>query len=390
MAVDPNLSLVAAQAQPDVATPIRQARQDANANELNAEQVLKAHLENMDAREQSRLRSTIVGAAQLQTYLDKQDVEGAHEFLVNRQRALQQRMANGENVDTQETDYALDKLRRGDIEGLYNDVSALSAAGRAYGMVGGTGLPASVQEWQYYNSLSPEDQKRWLTNKRAGSTMDLGGSQVRLGADGQPIAEYTKTLPPEKQPTNVRDAAAAGVVGTELGTAQAKLDAMNAQLPRLTEVVSKLSTLGKTATYTKAGVAANEVARQLGAKVPQGAVDRTEYISAVDNEVLPLLRQTFGAQFTVEEGNRLRVTLGDPDKTPEEKDAVLRSFINQKIGEIQSLQRQVENSGGAPSAGAPATQPVAGTVKVSNGTETYMISPEDLQQAIAEGFQQVQ
>lgn len=387
--VDTNIAM---QTRPlDTATPIRQAQQDQNQNALSAEQVLAAHYQNMSSREQSRLRSTVVGAAQLKTYLDKGDLDGAHDFLVQRQRALHSRMANGEDIDDQETAYALDKLRRGDLEGLQNDIAGVVAAGQAYGMIGGQdGTPSSVREWQYYNSLPEDKKKEWLNNKRAGSNIDLGDRTVRLDAAGNSVANYEKGVTPDNQPSNVANAAAAKVTGTELGTNQAKLADIEAQMPRLNQVTEKLSRLGKTATYTKAGVAANEIARQLGAKVPQGAVDRTEYMAVVDNEVLPLLRQTFGAAFTAEEGNRLKVTLGDPDKSPEEKDAVLRAFIEQKMGEVQSLQRRTGQAPAQPAAPAAAGGNPNGMVKISNGKETYYVTPADAQAAAAEGFQQVQ
>ncbi len=401
MAVDPNLSLQTVQA--NVAAPINQAATDDRNAALSAEQTLQAHYQNMNDREKMRLRSVVTGAAQLKTYLDRGDVEGAHDFLVQRQQRLQQRMANGEDIDDQETSYALEKLRSGDLQGLQNDVGAILTAGQAYNMIGGDGLPSSVREWQYYNSLSPEQKKEWLNNKRAGSNVDLGGSVIRLDAGGNPAATYDKTLAPADRPENAfakSEAAAAGTaVGGSQGDAQAKLTVMQAQLPRLNQVVTKLSRLGKTATYTKAGVARDTVARELGAKVPQSAVARTSYISMVDNEVLPLLRQTFGAQFTAEEGIRLKNTLGDPDKSPEEKDAVLKAFIEQKMGEIQSLQRQVgqptvqtpsgNRGGGAGNAAGGNSAGNSNMVKVSNGKETYLISPDDLPTAQAEGFQLV-
>lgn len=391
--VDTNLALQAApQAQAlDTATPVRQMQQDQNNNAMAAEQTLKAHYDNMGERDKQRLQSTVIGAAQLKTYLDRDDVEGAHEFLVKRQAALHQRMGSGENVDTQETDYALQKLRTGDIDGLKNDVGAMLAAGSAYGMIGsGDNTPSSVREWQYYNSLPEDKKKEWLIQKRSGSTIDLGGSQMRLGPDGQPVATYDKTVSPDKQPENVSAAAAAKVTGTEQGVNEAKLADIQAAMPRLTQVADKLSQLGKTATYTKAGVAGNEVLRQLGAKVPQGAVDRTEYMAVVDNEVLPLLRQTFGAAFTQKEGEQLKVTLGDPNKTPEEKDAVLRAFIEQKMGEIETLQRRAGQTQTQAPAGPQGGAPQGNMVKISNGAETYWVSPEDAAAAAQEGFQQVQ
>lgn len=376
MAINPNISLQTTQA--DIATPINQAAQLDQQNALTSQQTLKAHYDNMNEREKMRLRSTVIGASQLKTYLDKGDVEGAHSFLVQRQQALHQRMANGEEIDDQETAYALDKLRNGDVQGLQNDVGAILTAGQAYNMIGGEGLPSSVREWQYYNQLTPEQKQEWLNNKRAGSSIDLGGRVIRLDASGTPTANYDKTLAPADQPENAAAKAAAAATGSATGAvqgeAQAKLAMMQAQLPRLNQVVDKLHNLGQTATYTKAGVAVNEVARQLGATVPQGAVDRTAFEAVIDNEVLPLLRQTFGAQFTAEEGIRLKNTLGDVNKSPEEKDAVLKAFIEQKTGEIQSLQRQTGQESTQPAGNTGATPPAgAKLVGTSGGKAIYQM-----------------
>jgi hypothetical protein len=131
--------------------------------------------------------------------------------------------------------------------------------------------------------------------------------------------------------------------GKTQGEAGAALTQQTAQFPQLEAAVSDLSTLGKKATYTYSGRALNEIIRQAGGNLgamPAGAVARDEYISKVDNQILPLLRQTFGAQFTAKEGETLRATLGAPNLAPEEKDAVLRSFIDQKSQQIKTLERQ--------------------------------------------------
>jgi hypothetical protein len=75
----------------------------------------------------------------------------------------------------------------------------------------------------------------------------------------------------------------------------------------------------------------------LGMDPRQAAVDRTRYIATVDNQVLPMLRDTFGAAFTVAEGETLRATLGDPNKSPKEKQAVLKAFIEQKRRDVQAM-----------------------------------------------------
>lgn len=128
--------------------------------------------------------------------------------------------------------------------------------------------------------------------------------------------------------------------GQATGESVAKLQDIEAMLPRLETVVSELSDLGKKATYTMAGQGTDIARRQLGMNVGPGAIARKEYISKVDNEILPLLRQTFGAQFTQKEGESLKATLGDPNASPEEKDAVLKSFIDTKYGQIAGLRRR--------------------------------------------------
>ena len=145
------------------------------------------------------------------------------------------------------------------------------------------------------------------------------------------------------------DIAAEKEIGKERGIAEAGLDAKTAFYPKLESAVERLSELGQDATYTMAGRASDAVGRELGFEPGDGAVARAEYQATVDNEVLPLLRQTFGAAFTVAEGDSLRATLGDANKAPAEKDAALRAFIRQKQTELESLQRQT----GQPVTGAP-------------------------------------
>ena len=86
-------------------------------------------------------------------------------------------------------------------------------------------------------------------------------------------------------------------------------------------------------------------------KVGEGATARVEYMKKVDNEVLPLLRQTFGAQFTLQEGRDLRTTLGDPDLSPAEKDAALIAFIDAQRAKIETAKRRVATPAAAPPPG---------------------------------------
>lgn len=63
---------------------------------------------------------------------------------------------------------------------------------------GPASAPANVQEWQYFNSLSPEDQQRFLGMKRAAQTLNLGNEQVVLDPlTGQPRTSMQMGAAPE-------------------------------------------------------------------------------------------------------------------------------------------------------------------------------------------------
>jgi len=109
-------------------------------------------------------------------------------------------------------------------------------------------------------------------------------------------------------------------------------------MPGLRAVIAELGDVAKTATYTMTGQLIDNAMRETGMEPGEAAQARTKYIAMVDNQVLPLLRDTFGAAFTVKEGETLRATLGDPNKSPAEKQAVLEAFIEQKERDLAAMQ----------------------------------------------------
>lgn len=128
--------------------------------------------------------------------------------------------------------------------------------------------------------------------------------------------------------------------GDGAGDATVTYRSMMSKMPGVEGVVKQLDDLAEKATYTLAGQAYNASRTQLGFSPTEGAVARTQYQAMVANQVLPLLRDTFGAQFTQVEGERLLSTLGDPDKSPQEKQAVLKAFIEQKRRDVEALAMQ--------------------------------------------------
>jgi hypothetical protein len=202
----------------------------------------------------------------------------------------------------------------------------------------GGNAPSNVQEWEYYSQLTPEQQSQYLTMKRSNSPLNVGTGFVTqdMANPGQiigaPIAINNEQ--------EAFDKGFGGVTGSAAGEVAVLADSVTSKMPGLRSVVDTLSSLADTATYTQSGQAMDSVKRELGLPVGQGAIDRASYIAIVDNQVLPLLRDTFGAAFTEREGATLRATLGDPNKSPAEKKAILDAFIAQKERDVAAMATQ--------------------------------------------------
>lgn len=205
----------------------------------------------------------------------------------------------------------------------------------------GASAPSNVQEWEYYSQLTPEQQSQYLTMKRSNSPLNLGDQFVTQdpanpgSTIGAPIAINNEQA--------AYDTGFGGVTGKAAGEVAVLADSVSSKMPGLRTVVDTLSSLADTATYTQSGQAMDSVKRELGLPVGQGAIDRASYIAIVDNQVLPLLRDTFGAAFTEREGATLRATLGDPNKSPAEKKAILDAFIAQKERDVAAMATQSGN-----------------------------------------------
>lgn len=172
-----------------------------------------------------------------------------------------------------------------------------------------------------------DNQRDIYSGRRAGTL----NADIELGAD----AEAQK--------------ASGRASGKGEGEAQVAYKSMLSKMPGLEKVVGELSGLADEATYTTTGQWVDWGRKELGMEPRDAAVARTKYVSMVDNQILPLLRDTFGAQFTVQEGESLRATLGDPNKTPTEKKQVLEAFIEQKRRDVEALAVQAGGSPAAPS-----------------------------------------
>ena len=131
---------------------------------------------------------------------------------------------------------------------------------------------------------------------------------------------------------------------TERGETITALQRSKAALPGLTDAVDQLKELSSLATSTFGGKVFDFAVKQTGFGSTQGATSRAKFIAIVNNQVLPLLKETFGAAFTATEGESLKATMGDPDAAPEEKMAQLDAFIAQKLRDIETKERQLSQT----------------------------------------------
>lgn len=83
--------------------------------------------------------------------------------------------------------------------------------------------PSAVREWEYFKSLSPQEQQKYLAMKRAAKFVNLGGSVVQPSeiAPGTTVAEFQKTLPPQDEP--------AIIAAQEAARQRAKTEALGEQ-----------------------------------------------------------------------------------------------------------------------------------------------------------------
>ena len=114
-------------------------------------------------------------------------------------------------------------------------------------------------------------------------------------------------------------------------------------LPALEQMVDELGAVADKGTHTYAGRLYDAVLREGFDKTSQGDVASSVYETKVNQNLLPLLRQTFGSAFTEKDREQLQKTLGDPFAHPDIKKATLKEFITNKRREIESKKRKLDS-----------------------------------------------
>ena len=129
----------------------------------------------------------------------------------------------------------------------------------------------------------------------------------------------------------------------ERGEVLSDLGRMEAALPGLKQSAVELRELAVISTSTLGGRAWDAIVRESGFGATEGADARAKFIAIVANQVLPELKPTFGGAFTVQEGEQLKATWGDPNLPATSVMEQLDALIAQKEKSVRGAQRQLNN-----------------------------------------------
>ena len=107
------------------------------------------------------------------------------------------------------------------------------------------GQPASVKEWQYYSSLSKDDQNKYLNMKRQGFSFKDTGSTIQfINPQGEIVEDKSleKTLSPEQQPENIIRKKEAEEKGKELGQLRIQYPQIQSEMKQKVSVIDDILT----------------------------------------------------------------------------------------------------------------------------------------------------
>ena len=332
---------------------LQQAQQNVDINTQNLNQ-------NRDAQ---RLQNLHVTGQRLKPLIESGNIQAAQQFMRDNISGLQSRIEAGENLDITESMETLAKLQSGDVQGVLGDINAVSGL-----VLGNQEMSVSQREFNSNVAAVKADPKLETVEGKA-AAIKLGleakassAAQIQIANDpeltdavakSEAIIAGAKSGAVEgeklKQQRKHKPAIAALVKlaekeAIERGDVLTALQRSQAALPGLTDAVGQLKELATIATSTLGGKIFDAAVKQTGFGSTKGATARAKFIAIVNNQVLPLLKETFGAAFTAQEGESLKATMGDPDSSPAEKQVQIEAFIEQKTRDIQTKKTQLSLS----------------------------------------------
>lgn len=284
--------------------------------------------------------------------LNIQDPFERQAFLADRKNEVEARGGNAS-----ETDFLIGLPHEEQTQAL----EGLVEVGRNFAGYGGGSGAGLGTDARFFGDLTKDlsDEDRDIARRvklglspRAGTVTgteriveddDLANKVIDFEGDKSGSKEKAKlTQQLEIGPMIAEAKAKAGVVGKDRGEDIVKLDFLDANMPNIETTVEKLNELNKIATYTTGGLMVDAGFRQMGWKVPEGATARAQAKSLIDTTILPLLKPTFGAAFTENEGNKLLDTWGDQNASPEEKEMALQGMMMSVRLQGETLRRKLD------------------------------------------------
>lgn len=311
------------------------------------------------AEQQRELQSMYAGWKSIKPYISNanpelNDVETAQKILAQRYDDIVKR--GGDPSDTLEMMQAIGKgdfnyanAMGSQLEALANPQGAKTAAIRAFEATAAAaglkpGMPEYIQAAKVELGIVPRAgesaAERIAKDKELSAQVAASEAQKAGAVEGAKQEQQLKYKPKIAEAVRIAEDSA-----KSRGETLTALQRSQAALPGLEEAVGDLRELAKIATSTFGGKLFDQAVKQTGFGATKGATARTKFIAIVNNQVLPLLRETFGAAFTAQEGESLKATMGDPDASPEEKMAQLDAFIAQKKRDIETKERELGMSG---------------------------------------------
>lgn len=337
-----------------------QSEQQPARNRLLEAQAGTAEQGQIQATQENRIRSVATAALELLPVLNTNNPDAVRASLLKRKTQLVE-----QGINTEDTDEALAMLDQpGGLELLKGSLNDAINVGQRMGIIqapkGQEARPAEEIAFESLIKNFSEDDKKKARKVKAGLLSRAVGSAAQTITEQDIVNEIAQTestlagaretgklgaqlvLKPqiEKLVTIARKKAAAeGDTFTDLARSKAAL-------PGLKDTVSQLRDLALIATSTLGGRVFDTAVKELGFGATKGKTARSKFIAIINNQVLPLLKLTFGGSFSVQEGQELKATMGDPDSSPEEKLAQLDAFIAQKERDIATKSLELGSFGG--------------------------------------------
>ena len=325
------------------------------------QQTVDANAQTLAAnRDKQRIVNLNQTGQRLKPFLANNDVQGATNFVLKNISNLQDRIEAGEDLDLTESFETLRNLQEGNIQQVADDIGAVE---QMYKQQLGINASAGQREFQNLLTMAQDPNATQLERDSAqralGNMAKVGSSaQERIATDpilGTQVvkqvaaetsaSEGSKLIQQKKhKPVIAALVKLAEKEAVERGDTLTALQRSQAALPGLKDAVGQLRELASLATSTWGGSVFDVAVKQTGFGSTKGATAKAKFIAIVNNQVLPLLKETFGAAFTATEGESLKATMGDPDASPDAKMAQLDAFIDQKMRDIETKKTQLDLS----------------------------------------------